>query len=241
VRTGVFVQVRLGSTRLPSKAMLPLPHGSVIQHVMRALRDIPADAYALLTDDASQAVLRPVAAGEGFDVRVGPEEDVLARYCMAACAYGVRRIVRATGDNPATSARLARDIMLIHDREAADLSHYLGNPWGTGVEVIEAEALFAAEREAALPDEREHITTFLYRHPDRFVIREPDAPPEASYAEGRVTVDTREDYEAVCAMFAALHRGRPLEVEDVIGWLRMREARPTAAREAPGRGATDAG
>jgi spore coat polysaccharide biosynthesis protein SpsF len=223
VRTGVFVQVRLASTRLPSKVVLPLPHGSVIQHVMRALKGVPADVYALLTDALSNAVLQPLAAGEGFEAFVGPEEDVLGRYCMAARAYGVERVIRATGDNPATSARLARDIMLIHEREGADLSHYLGNPWGTGVEVIQAQALFVAEREAAQREEREHITTFLYRHPGRFVIREPDAPPEAFFPEGRVTVDTRGDYDTACAMFAALYRGRPLEVEDVIQWLRTRQ------------------
>ncbi len=53
MRTGIFIQVRLGSTRLPGKALLPLPGGSVIQHVMRALAAVPADVHALLPPDVA--------------------------------------------------------------------------------------------------------------------------------------------------------------------------------------------
>ncbi len=107
MRTGVFVQVRLGSTRLPRKAMLSLPGGSVIQHVMRALAAVPADVRALLTDEQSLAVLRPVGEAEGWVVAPGPAEDVLARYCNACRELDVQRVIRATGDNPLTSASLA--------------------------------------------------------------------------------------------------------------------------------------
>jgi spore coat polysaccharide biosynthesis protein SpsF len=229
VGTGVFVQVRLGSTRLPSKALLPLEGGTVIQHVMRCVREIPAEARALLTDAASAESLGPVAAGEGFSVMVGPDEDVLARFCMAARRYGVERMVRVTGDNPLTSGRLARGILALHERSGAHLSHYLGNPWGTGVEIIQSEALLLAEREAR-GEEREHITTWMYRHRDLFVILEPEAPPEAHYAEGRMTVDTPRDYERVRALFRDLYRGRPIEAEEAIHWMRAHaDGQPEAA------------
>lgn len=126
--TGIFVQVRLGSTRLPAKALLPLPGGCLIRHVMRSLAGVPADVRALLTDGRSVEALRPHAAAEGFEVFAGPDEDVLARYCMASRTYGIDRIIRATGDNPLTSARLARDIILEHERARADLSHFVGIP-----------------------------------------------------------------------------------------------------------------
>jgi spore coat polysaccharide biosynthesis protein SpsF len=219
VRTGIFVQVRLGSTRLPHKATLPLPGGNVIQHVMRALAHVPADARALLTDEGSARTLMPFAHAEGYAVFVGPELDVLARYCMACREYNVSRVVRATGDNPLTSAALAREILTLHERRGADLSHYLGSPLGTGIEAVEAAALFAAEKEAKLPEEREHITTFIYRNSGRFSILAPKAPPGATLPEARVTVDTREDYERVRSIFEALYVGIPIEVEDLVAWL----------------------
>ena len=220
MRTGIFVQVRLASTRLARKALLPLAGSTVIGHVMRALALVPADVRALLTDPASLDALAPEAASCGFLAIAGHPDDVLARFAAAARQLGVERVVRATGDNPLTCPRLARDILGIHAAKRADLSHFLECPWGTGVEVVEAGALFAAERDAARSDEREHLTTFLYRHPDRFAVVEEPAPPASRLGEARVTVDTPEDYTRVCRLFADLYRGEPIESDAVAAWWR---------------------
>jgi spore coat polysaccharide biosynthesis protein SpsF len=219
VRVGIFVQVRLGSTRLRRKALLPLAGGNVIEHVMRAIAGVPADVRALLTDVHSVEALRPFAETEGYDVYPGPAEDVLARYCGACREYDVSRVVRVTGDNPLTSAALAMDILSLHALRRPDLSHYLGIPWGIGVEVVEADALFKAERDAALPEEREHITTFLYRNRARFAILEPQAPARVFLPEARLTVDTQEDYEWVKMIFTALYKGAPIGAEEVVSWI----------------------
>jgi spore coat polysaccharide biosynthesis protein SpsF len=218
VRTAVFVQVRLGSTRLAEKTTLPLPGGNVIQHVMRALAAVPVEVRALLTDAASAPSLLPFAEPEGYSVFAGPEHDVLGRYCMGCRAFEVDRVVRVTGDNPLTSAALAREILHMHESEGADLSHYLGNPWGTGVEVIQTTALLETERDAAAADEREHITTFMYRNRGRFHIIEPQAPAGCFLPEARVTIDTAEDYARVKSIYASLYEGQPIETEQIVAW-----------------------
>ncbi len=222
--TGLFIQVRLGSARLPSKAILPLAGATIIEHVMRALRPVPAEVRVLLTDVLSAEALREKAAPEGYEVLAGPAEDVLARYCLGARTFRVETIVRATGDNPLTSARLARSICEEHEAAGADLSHYLGCPLGTGVEVIQATALFEAEREASGPEEREHITTWLYRHRDRYRVLEPQAPPDALLPGRTVSVDTAEDYEEMQRIFAALYRGAPIEADELVRYLSPRGA-----------------
>ncbi|HUJ74780.1 MAG TPA: acylneuraminate cytidylyltransferase, partial [bacterium] len=217
--TGVFVQARLGSTRLAGKILLELRDGCLIQHVMRATRGIGAAVHAVLTDASSADVLRPLVRQEGFELFVGPEEDVLARYCQAARAWGVDEIIRVTGDNPLTSTSLAVRIQREHRLQKMDLSHYLGIPWGTGVEVVQAAALFQAEREARAADEREHITTWLYRHADRFRILEAPAPAGADLPQGRATVDTAEDLARLRRLFDDLYDGSPIEIHRVIPWL----------------------
>lgn len=235
--TGIFIQVRLGSVRLPSKALLPLPGGCLIQHVMRSLAAVPADIRALLTDSRSLDALRPLAAAEGYEVCPGPDEDVLARYGNACRQFGTTRVIRATGDNPLTSARLARDIMAEHEDARADLSHYLGVPWGSGIEVVTAGALFEAERDSTQQDEREHITTFHYRHPERFRILEALAPAYGAYAEGRVTVDTPADLLEMRRLFEDLYEGKPIEIEQSIAWLRQHPPARAGAGEGSGHGA----
>ncbi len=223
---GIFIQVRLGSTRLPGKALLPLTGGTIIQHVMRSMARVPADVRALVTETRSAQSLAPFAQEEGFLVFVGPEDDVLARYCLASREYGVDQIIRATGDNPLTSADLARSILDIHVNSGADLSHYLGIPWGSGIEVIRSDSLFIAEEEAVDSSEREHVTMFLYRHSDRFRVLEPDAPPGFKFPDARVTVDTKEDYELVQRIFEDLYVGEPIEVSELAPWFRQRAVAP---------------
>jgi len=218
--TGVFVQVRLGSSRLPRKALLPLEDGAIIEHVMRACRLVRADHYALLTDAFSARAFESMARNQGFDVIVGPDDDVLARYEAAARLYGTSRVVRATGDNPLVSPSMADEILRIHTRAGADLSHFPGLPLGTGVEVIRAGALFEAAGEAYDPYEREHVTAYLYRDRDRFTVLEPECPGPYRFPDVKVSVDDRRDYALIKRIWRDLYRGEPIEIDDVARWLR---------------------
>ena len=224
MRTGLFLQARIGSQRLPRKALLPLDGLTVLEAAMRALAQVPADIYAVLTDAASAAEFRPLAERCGFEVFVGPEEDVLERFCLAVGEYRVERVVRATGDNPLVSPAQVQGLLRLQGEEDFDLGHYLGPPLGTGVEVVRAAALIEAGAHAVEPFEREHITTHLYRNRDRFRVVEPTAPSRWCLAEGRVTVDTEEDYHRVRALFAELYRGAPIETEEVVTWLRGQQS-----------------
>ena len=224
----MLLQVRLHSHRLPRKALLPLQGLAVLTHVLRALKQIPAQVHALLTDSRSVGALAPLAEPEGFLVFVGPEEDVLARYARAAEQYEVQRIIRATGDNPLVSARAAEALLDLHEREGYDLSHYLDNPLGTGVEVVESKALLEAHARARDPFEREHITTYLYRNAEAFRIGEIPCPQVWAFAQARLTLDTDEDYALLQEVFADLYAGRPIEIEEVVGWLKRHTLRATS-------------
>ncbi len=227
MKTGIFVQIRLKSTRLPGKARLQLKGGTVIEQVMKALKTVPVDVYALLTDRESARQLAGPAGVQGFEVFVGPEEDVLERYCLAARTYQVVRIVRATGDNPLVSADQIEALMPLHN--GAALSHYLNNLWGTGVEIVEAEALEEALARSTDPYEHEHITTYLYRNKDRFLVQEIPSPPEWCFPPGRVTLDTREDYQLISRIFEDLYRGVPIETGELISWLKAdAQSRPNS-------------
>jgi spore coat polysaccharide biosynthesis protein SpsF len=216
----VLLQARLHSHRLPRKALLPLEGLPVLTHVLRALKGIQAGVYALLTDPSSAEALAPLAEEEDFSVFIGPEEDVLARYARAVERYGVQRVVRATGDNPLVSPRAAEALLEMHGREELDLSHFVGNPLGTGVEVVEAAAVLEADRRAVDPYEREHITTYLYRHASEYRIGEIPSPPRWAYPEARVTLDTEEDYALLRDLFTDLYRGRPVTIERLVDWLK---------------------
>jgi spore coat polysaccharide biosynthesis protein SpsF len=224
--TGLVVQARMGSTRLPGKALLPLGGTTLTDQVLTRLADLPVEARILATDEASARALGPAAARRGYELLVGPAEDVLARYCLAISRYGLDLVVRATGDNPLVSAELA--LLLLEERSRRveggrpDYLAQVGMPLGMGVELVSATALLRAEAEALLASEREHVCPYLYAHPDIFTIERLPAPEGYDFKGGRVTVDTAEDYELVLMAYGALYDGSPIPGPAIVSWLRAR-------------------
>ena len=221
MRTGVFLQVRIASKRLHGKALLILEGQPVIQHAMQALIQVRADIHALVTEPLSVIQLQNLARKMGFQVFTGPENDVLRRYCMAAKHFKTDYVIRACGDNPLVSARLAEEILDLHREKHMDLSHFIGIPLGTGVEVITAEALYNFEPTTQDPFEREHITTHMYRHRDKYRVLEEACDERFNSPDANVTLDTHADYEFLKDIFEELYRGKPIEIEALIGWLKV--------------------
>lgn len=218
--TAVVLQARMGSTRLPGKALLPLGGSTLVEQAMARLALVPAEARVLATDEASAAALAPAAERRGFALLVGPADDVLARYCLAIRRFGIDLVIRATGDNPLVSHELASLLLERVLRVASDYAGFVGMPVGMGVEVIRSDALLRAEAEAREAPEREHVCPYLYGHPELFLIDQPDAPPAYVLEGARVTVDTEADYDDVLRIFGALYDGLPIPSAALMDHLR---------------------
>lgn len=216
--TAVILQARLDSSRLPGKALLPLGGEPLILRVMEALRTVPCDAYALACPADSEKDFAPLAERAGFRLVIGSKEDVLGRYCAAIRILNADRVIRATGDNPFVFPDAALAIAVEGEATGADYAAYAALPYGAGVESVSADALLRAEREAHLPAEREHVCPYLYNHGELFVLHRPAAPKKWRDPSIRLTVDTREDYEAACALFATLAGPSPAGGLPTIDW-----------------------
>jgi spore coat polysaccharide biosynthesis protein SpsF len=215
---GVVIQARLGSTRLPRKALLPFGSGTLLESALRRLARVPAAAYVLATEERSAPEFRDLAARLGFSLFIGPEDDVLARYCGAIRAFHLDVVVRATGDNPFVNPEAASALLADPQVSDADYASYQGLPLGQGVEIVKAAALLNAEAESRDPYEREHVCPFLYRRPERFRLYRPMAPKRFLAPDARVTVDTAEDYRWACTVLAAC--GEDPSSDVLARWLR---------------------
>ncbi len=227
--TGVFLQVRLGSTRLPRKALARIAGRRLIERAMAALRRVPSAVHAVLTDQMSEPELGPIAADAGYLVFAGSPDNVLDRYVRASEQFGVSEIIRATGDNPAVSPLLACLAARERRRLDADYFAFDGLPLGTGVEVVKASALQIALRETDSEYDREHVCPFLYNNPSRFRCVRHSAAPAFCHFQGRVTVDTKDDLDQTNALFEELAEEDSYSPDDVLPLHRLvRHVRQTA-------------
>jgi spore coat polysaccharide biosynthesis protein SpsF len=192
MRAVAIIQARTGSTRFPGKVLMPLAGQAFILRVIEAVQAAQLVQDVLLAvPERDLAVLSPLAHQAGCKIFAGSEEDVLGRYALAARATDCDTIVRATGDNPFVCPQHIDSILLHHAQTGADLSHWLGIPLGSGVEVIRREVLLEADRVASQKHEREHVTPWIYAQRSRYFILEPNLDKDPGI---RLTVDTAEDY-----------------------------------------------
>jgi spore coat polysaccharide biosynthesis protein SpsF len=216
----IVLQVRIGSTRLPGKLLLPLCGMTIFEHILRRLEKASKTSGVIVATTASTIpFINDTLKRYGAGVVVGSEEDVLSRYVTAVERYRIRNVIRATGDNPLVSIEHLDCALELHAAENADLTIFPDLPYGTGIEVIKSTALVTAGRRACDPFEREHITQYLYRHPTRFrIVR---GTPETVFLRPklRLTVDTKEDYDRMVLIYGALYRGSPVGLRCVIEYL----------------------
>ena len=229
--TGVFLQVRLDSSRLPNKALLELGGRTVIEHAMLSLRRVPCSVHAILTDKKSAELLRPRATRCGFETFVGPPLNVLERYVQAARHFDVETVVRATGDNPLVSWELARLALREFAGRDADYFGFDGPPLGTGVEVVKTAALERAIRKASERYDLEHVTSFLYRNPGLFTAIRVQCPPAYRFPKMAVTLDTASDYAGLSTLFDELYRGTPIPILRLVKYAVASVRRAEPSRE----------
>jgi len=143
--TGIVLQARLDSTRLPEKALLSVGGKPLIFRVMEALNCIPADLRILACAQDSLSSFSPLAAQAGFEIFAGPKDDVLERYCQVIRRFDITRVIRATGDNPFVFTDAAAAINAEALALNADYAGYSELPYGAGVESVCAPPFFAPE------------------------------------------------------------------------------------------------
>ncbi len=212
MKTLIIVQARMTSTRLPGKVLLPLAGEPMLTRLIERLRRVRrADGIVVATTtNATDDPIAALCAQLGLPCHRGSEHDVLSRYADAARVHGADVVVRITSDCPLIDPALIDQTIAAFDEGGSD---YVSNmlpptwPYGMAVEVFSAAALAQAHAEATQAAEREHVTPFLYWHPERYRLRNVASPVDLSHH--RWTVDTPEDYALVSRLFDHLMPTRP--------------------------------
>lgn len=222
------VQARMGSTRLPGKVLMDVAGvpmlGRVVERVRRASR-VDDVVVATTTADRDDAVVRYCEA-EDVPVHRGSEDDVLDRYHQVAQSVDADAVTRIAADCPLHDPAVIDRVAAVYDGGDHD---YVSNtlepsyPVGLAAEVLSAAALETAWREAEAPDEREHVTPFIRRRPDRFRLA--SVVHDEDLSHHRWTVDEPADLELVRRVYDALGDG-PFGMEEVLALL---EERPELA------------
>ena len=203
------IEVRMASSRLPGKVMLPLagkPSTARLIERLRRARYLDEIVVAT-TENTADDGLAALALQLGVKVFRGSEADVLGRVLGAARSVAGDIIVEVTGDCPLLDHALVDPGL--EEFFARDVD-YAGNivpvtfPIGFDVQVFPTAVLARVDALTQDPLDRVHVSYYIYTHPETFRIYNWAAAGEYHWPDLRVTLDERADYELLNIIFKCL-------------------------------------
>ena len=217
---GCIIQARIGSTRLPGKAMLSVENNKTILHfVIKQLQNCKlVDKIIIATttlEDDKQIV--NLSKDLGINCFRGSSDNVLDRHYQCAKEYSVSTIVRIPSDKPLIDPEIVDNVINFFRNNSYDyVTNFLSNPTfpsGTEVEVFSINALKEAWKKAKLPSEKEHVTTYFANHEYEFKMTHIENSENLSHL--RWAVDRIEDLTLVRKIVLKIKK-RPILMKDVV-------------------------
>lgn len=215
---GAVIQARMGSSRLPGKVLLKLDDKSVLDYVIDQVKycNLVNKIIIATTDLNEDDVIVQNSEHNAVECFRGHATDVLDRYYQCAKKYALSAIVRITSDCPLIDPQVVDNAIRMFNEDPCD---YISNnkprtfPYGLDVEVFSFSILENAWRNARLPSEREHVTSFIYKNPEKFRIR--NVKCHDDYSMLRLTIDRINDFKLIELVVSKI-KNRPILLNDIL-------------------------
>lgn len=203
----MIIQARMTSMRLPGKVLKTVLDKPLLEYQIERLRRIRAvdEIVIATTDNDTDQPIVDLCDRLSVPYFRGAEEDVLARYHGAATKFKADVVVRVTSDCPVIDPVVCEEAIacFLNKHDQYDYVRLEKYPRGLDIEVFSFKVLDECFREAMDKYDREHVTPFIYRHPERYRIKYVTCSED--YSHHRWTVDVAEDFELVKKIIEKLY------------------------------------
>ena len=188
-----IVQARLGSKRFRGKVLKKLLRKELIFTLLERVRMVKSIDELVIAIPETDIKLYNILNAKGYKVFKGSEKDVLSRYYHAALKHKANIIVRITADCPLVDPELVSNVIKKFKLSNYD---YISNinpptyPDGLDVEVYSFNTLKKIFKESKLPEDREHISSYVFKNKD---FKTYNFENSKDYSFLRLTVDYEDD------------------------------------------------
>ena len=219
---GCIIQARMGSTRLPGKALkLINSQTPMLKFQLNQLKfsNYMEKIVIATTTFESDDIIVDFCKNNNLDYFRGQSKDVLDRYYQCAKKYNFPIIVRITSDNPLIDPEIVDEVIELFKISNCD---YMSTeypktfPLGFAVEVFTFKSLEKAWIEAKLPSEREHVTPYMFKNKNLFKLCNHSYTENISHI--RCTVDTDNDFKFIEKIVQKLN-SHPIHLKHVLDLL----------------------
>lgn len=208
------IEARMTSSRLPGKVLKPYCGKPNLQHIIeRLMRSRYIDDVVVATTvNETDTPIVELCQQIGCSCFRGSEEDVLLRVLGAAQSVHADVIVEITGDCPVIDWRHTDELVAFFFSGDYD---YVSNiitrtyPRGFDTQVFPVSVLNRVNALTQSPVDHEHVSLYIYTHPEIFRLGSMEAPEPMRHAELGITLDNADDYALICELYQRLYPGNP--------------------------------
>ena len=219
------IQVRMGSTRLPGKALMQIAGKTPIEWIVERLKQSKeVDQVVLMTSaglENDPLIEEAERLGLGW-YREQDETDLVARYLNTLNTFDADALVRVTADCPLVDAGLVDQLVSTYRADPSAYDAYTNTvpptfPDGSDLDVIPRATLERLNYEIPKGDlHREWVTPYLYKQNRGFrIFTITSERPLEGY---RITLDYPEDLELIRRVLEHFD-GRYCSLTEIIEYL----------------------
>jgi spore coat polysaccharide biosynthesis protein SpsF len=209
MKSACIILARCSSSRLPGKMLKEIVGKTILQHITDRLRLVSNSSQVIVatSNHSSDDAIKDYCDKHNVLCYRGSLDNVAERFLSAAEFYKIDFAVRINGDNLFADHKLISQMI---DTAVKNNCDFVTNapgrtfPYGMSVEVIKTNFYRKAYSNFFAPRHFEHVTTWLYDHPEfgnRSVVQN-TIIPEAK--EIQLAVDTPQDLELADKMMKIL-------------------------------------
>lgn len=225
-RLGIIIQARTGSNRLPNKVIRPFyKEQTIIDVIIEKLKlEFYNNSIVLATTKTERdSVLVERAIHHNIKYFQGSEDDVLQRFVQTAEKFNFEKIIRVCADNPFLDVSAIYDLSKEFSNSKSDYisfeingvpsirTHY--GLWAEGVSLNALKKILEHTNEKFY---HEHVTNYIYNHPDLFDLKLIKIDTETLDENIRLTIDTEEDFNLMKKIYSFMKKNKICDTETII-------------------------
>ena len=213
-----IIQARTESSRLRGKISLPFYKDKTILEIQlnNIQTHFPGSSIILATttNKADDVIEEKYAKVKGLKLFRGDEDNVLKRFIDAAYKFNIENIVRICSDNPFLSMPYLAKLIDYYFEVNPDYASYqfsnkipaIRSHSGLFAEVVSLKALEKTKVSTQDALYTEHVTNFIYGHPEEFKLNFLPVPEILNdYIDKlRLTIDTLPDFTNIQKLYLAV-------------------------------------
>ena len=234
MKTGVFIQARFGSKRLPGKILKKIYKQKtlleiVFNRIQKALPEIPIIiATSKKTNDDK---ICDFAKENNLKYYRGSESNVLKRFIDAADRYNITNVIRVCADNPFIDVPGLKILKDYSEYSNSDYTAYcidehvpsIKTHYGLWGEVVKLSTLKKIDRLTNKKSYLEHVTKYIYENVNQFDISYLAPPKYMTSTKVRLTLDTKADLEVIRDIYSNVEEDKIFDTKEIIKYIKQQD------------------